>query len=115
MSWFLWEGCSSPPPPGRPCPFPCDYLVVQWDGTVARLTAEAVTPGDRIALLSPQHPEAALLCWGALAMGATLVPMDHRLSPPAVALRVCCCMICKNNGKRDRLLFVKSSLSPFEL
>lgn len=51
----------------------------------ARLLACGVRKGDRVAVVSPFHPEAAFVFWAAAGTGAIVVPLDYRLSPQGLA------------------------------
>jgi len=52
------------------------------------LAALATVRGDRVAVILPQRPEAAIALVAILQMGAIAVPLAHRLGPDALAHRL---------------------------
>ncbi|QKS30737.1 AMP-binding protein [Accumulibacter sp.] len=52
------------------------------------LAALATVAGDRVAIVLPQRPEAAIALVAILQMGAIAVPLAHRLGPDALAHRL---------------------------
>jgi acetyl-CoA synthetase len=52
------------------------------------LAALGTLPGDRVAVLLPQCPEAAIALVAICQMGAVAVPLSHRLGPDALAFRL---------------------------
>ncbi|HRD87537.1 MAG TPA: AMP-binding protein [Accumulibacter sp.] len=52
------------------------------------LAALATVAGDRVAIVLPQRPEAAIALLAILQMGAIAVPLAHRLGPDALAHRL---------------------------
>ncbi|MFB8272096.1 long-chain fatty acid--CoA ligase [Streptomyces sp. NPDC055955] len=77
--------------PGRPT-LRLDDQVVDY-GTLdersarvaAWLTAEGVTPGDRVAIMLPNIPQFAMVYYGALRAGAVVVPMNPLLKAGEIA------------------------------
>jgi len=51
----------------------------------ARLAAAGLRRGERIAVCSPQHAEAALLFWAAMRLGLVYVPLDPQLPGGALS------------------------------
>ncbi|WP_432182828.1 long-chain-fatty-acid--CoA ligase [Streptomyces sp. NBC_00063] len=77
--------------PGRPA-LRLDDQVVDYltlDERSARvaswLTAEGVTPGDRVAIMLPNIPQFAVVYYGALRAGAVVVPMNPLLKAGEIA------------------------------
>src|SRR6185312_7912487 len=68
--------------------------------TARMLAGWGVARGDRIAMLLHNSAQVALLLHAALRLGATLVPLNVRLSPDELAWQI--------NDSRARLLVVDS-------
>lgn len=54
----------------------------------ARLVAEGVVKGDRVALLAPNGVEWAVTAYAALRIGAVLVPLSTLLRPPELIAQI---------------------------
>ena len=50
-----------------------------------RLAACGLGKGDRVVLCTPFHPEAVLVCWAAMALGAVVAPLDPGLPEASLA------------------------------
>lgn len=55
---------------------------------MSRLSAAGLAPGDRVALLLPNIPEAAFVMIAAARMGAIVVPLYSAFGPEAIATRI---------------------------
>ena len=55
------------------------------DRTAALLSSLGVAPGDRVGIMLPNVPAFPIACYGALAAGATVVPMNPLLKNREVA------------------------------
>ena len=55
------------------------------DRVAAGLTAAGVGPGDRVAVLSKNHPAILEMLYGAAKCGAVCLPVNWRLAPPEIA------------------------------
>jgi acyl-coenzyme A synthetase/AMP-(fatty) acid ligase len=53
------------------------------DAVAARLCAQGVRKGDRVAVLAAPQPEAVLVLWAAMTIGAIFVPINSELPIPA--------------------------------